>query len=78
MQRRPFLGSAATVAAGIIAAAGDRMATAQPAATAAASPRPPMALADWGSFHVGGREVVVSVQPMREGPEGAGPARRRG
>ena len=61
MRRRPFLGSAAA-AAGLAAAAGDRPATAQPAAVA----RPPVALAEWGSFHVGGREVVISGQPVRE------------
>jgi hypothetical protein len=31
--------------------------------TAAAEP---VALESWGSFHVGGREVVVSGQPVRE------------
>ena len=69
MQRRPFLGSAAAAAATSFAAAGgDRPATAaaQPAAPAATATRPPVALADWGSFHVGGREVVVSGQPVRE------------
>ncbi|HYZ32782.1 MAG TPA: esterase [Crenalkalicoccus sp.] len=34
-------------------------------APASADP-PPLALARWGSFHVGGREVVVSGQPVRE------------
>jgi pimeloyl-ACP methyl ester carboxylesterase len=33
----------------------------QPANTA-----PPVALQSWGSFHVGGREVVISGQPVRE------------
>jgi acetyl esterase/lipase len=27
---------------------------------------PPVALQSWGSFHVGGREVVISGQPVRE------------
>ncbi|MGX9963661.1 esterase [Roseomonas sp. F4] len=31
-----------------------------------ASAQPPVALQSWGSFHVGGREVVVSGQPVRE------------
>jgi hypothetical protein len=26
----------------------------------------PVALQSWGSFHVGGREVVISGQPVRE------------
>ncbi|MBJ7251633.1 MAG: esterase, partial [Acetobacteraceae bacterium] len=26
----------------------------------------PVSLADWGSFHVGGREVTISGQPARE------------
>jgi pimeloyl-ACP methyl ester carboxylesterase len=29
---------------------------------------PPVALAAWGSFHVGGREVAVSGEPLREVP----------
>jgi pimeloyl-ACP methyl ester carboxylesterase len=28
--------------------------------------QPPVALQSWGSFHVGGREVVISGQPIRE------------
>ena len=26
----------------------------------------PVSLADWGSFHVGGREVTIAGQPARE------------
>jgi len=26
----------------------------------------PVSLADWGSFHVGGREVTITGQPARE------------
>ena len=33
---------------------------------AAAAQQPPVALERWGSFHVGGREVVISGQPVRE------------
>jgi pimeloyl-ACP methyl ester carboxylesterase len=37
-----------------------------PAAGAVAQSQPPVALERWGSFHVGGREVVVTGQPVRE------------
>lgn len=43
-----------------------REATARPTAHAAAT-RLPVAFADRGTFHVGGREVVVSGKPAREG-----------
>ncbi|WP_439550925.1 esterase [Falsiroseomonas sp.] len=33
---------------------------------AAAPQQPPVSLQSWGSFHVGGREVVISGQPVRE------------
>ena len=36
------------------------------AAAATAAAAEPVALERWGSFHVGGREVVVSGQPVRE------------
>lgn len=36
------------------------------AAHAQAPANPPVALADWGSFHIGGREVVIAGQPVRE------------
>ncbi|HEV7268594.1 MAG TPA: esterase [Falsiroseomonas sp.] len=36
------------------------------ASPAMAQQRPPVSLQDWGSFHVGGREVVISGQPVRE------------
>ena len=32
----------------------------------AAPAQEPLSLARWGSFHVGGREVVVAGQPIRE------------
>ncbi|MDO9502004.1 esterase [Falsiroseomonas sp.] len=32
----------------------------------ATSNQPPVSLQSWGSFHVGGREVVISGQPVRE------------
>lgn len=50
---------AAAMAAGLAAPA-----MAQPAAQPPA--REPVALQSWGSFHVGGREVVISGQPVRE------------
>lgn len=34
--------------------------------TAPQTAREPVALQSWGSFHVGGREVVISGQPVRE------------
>ena len=35
-------------------------------ATGSQRERAPLALADWGSFHVGGRDFVVSGKPIRE------------
>ncbi len=52
---------AAALAAGLAAPA---LAQHQPAAQQ--PPREPVALQSWGSFHVGGREVVISGQPVRE------------
>jgi pimeloyl-ACP methyl ester carboxylesterase len=59
MQRRPLLGAAA--AAAVTNAAGEA-----PAQQAPAAAREPVALADWGSFHVGGRLVPLSGRPVRE------------
>ncbi|WP_226381324.1 alpha/beta hydrolase family protein [Falsiroseomonas ponticola] len=39
---------------------------AAPAMAQQASQLPPVSLQSWGSFHVGGREVVISGQPVRE------------
>ena len=47
-----------TILAGALA-----LATALPAA---AQQQPPVSLQSWGSLHVGGREVVISGQPIRE------------
>ena len=62
MRRRPLV---STAAAALAATAQGRGAAAQ-SGLAAADGREPVALAGWGSFHVGGREVVVSGQPPRE------------
>lgn len=63
-------------AAGLTAAAAVATPMARPAAAAGATPPAPVpaaagrkqsvSLADWGSFHVGGRDHVVSGQPVRE------------
>ncbi|SHJ15915.1 hypothetical protein SAMN02745194_01888 [Roseomonas rosea] len=58
--RRDFLRAATLTAA---AAAVPRAGEAQPAPATA---KRPVTLADWGSFHVGGKEHVVSGQPVRE------------
>lgn len=39
---------------------------AAPALAQQPAAQPPVALERWGSFHVGGREVVISGQPIRE------------
>ncbi|WP_458093624.1 esterase [Roseomonas sp. WA12] len=64
MKRRILHAAAISAAA---AAAAPRAGLAQaPIPSPAASARPPVALASWGSFHVGGKEHVVSGQPVRE------------
>ena len=63
MRRRDLMGAGVTLAAAI----GTSPAVAQPGAKA------PLALADWGSFHVGGRLVEITGKPVREvvfGPGG--------
>ncbi|WP_426959612.1 esterase [Muricoccus radiodurans] len=54
------LRAAALAAALVLPALAEAQTSPQPAA------RPPVTLQDWGSFHVGGREVVISGQPVRE------------
>ena len=57
MRRRALMGAGAMLAAGTGAGG---------AAPASAAGRPPLALADWGSFHVGGHLVEISGKPVRE------------
>ncbi|MFC0387457.1 alpha/beta fold hydrolase [Muricoccus vinaceus] len=69
--RRTFLqGAAMTVAAAALPKAGVAQGTAPAPAGAAAPPpaaaRAPITLADFGSFHVGGRDFVIAGQPTRE------------
>ena len=58
MQRRKLVGAGAALAAALTG----RDAVAQPAQGAEA----PLALADWGSFHVGGHLVEITGKPVRE------------
>ena len=71
MLRRPFLAALAALT-GL-----GRARAAEPATPAASGTAGPLTLERWGSFHVGGTEVVLSGKPVREvvlGPGGV-PAR---
>jgi pimeloyl-ACP methyl ester carboxylesterase len=50
----------------LVLAAAMAAAMAAPVMAQGPAQQPPVALQSWGSFHVGGREVVISGQPVRE------------
>jgi pimeloyl-ACP methyl ester carboxylesterase len=64
MKRRSLGAAALTAAAATMPQSG----TAQPAPATppGAGGKPPVSLASWGSFHVGGKEHVVTGQPVKE------------
>ncbi|MCR0982374.1 alpha/beta fold hydrolase [Roseomonas populi] len=68
--RRTFLrGAALTAAVAALPDAAPAQGTAAPAGAPMAGPAPgkaPITLSDFGSFHVGGRDFVISGQPARE------------